>query len=103
MAFAVSKNTIAMRTSDQQSSEMHATEHASQSITQPLQTNLNQKVITELESLFDFVPPQRLSRKLRYIFLSYMHYERDLPLDIDKTIMDMQVLMEFLDTASDEG
>lgn len=88
-----------MRTSDQQSKDVQA----SQSITQPLQTNLNQKVITELESLFDFVPPQRLSRKLRYIFMSYLHYERDLPLDIDKTIMDMQVLMEFLDTASDEG
>lgn len=65
---------------------------------------VNQIIIDGLEDLFDFIPPQKLSRKLRLIFLSYMHYESEmLPSDISDTIMELKLLMEFLDESSDQA
>lgn len=67
-------------------------------------SKVNQIIVDCLEDLFDFIPPQKLSRKLRTIFLSYMHHETDmLPSDISETIMELELLLEFLDTASDEA
>ena len=64
---------------------------------------VNQIIIDGLEDLFDFIPPQKLSRKLRTVFLSYMHHEAEmLPSDIGDTIMEVELLLEFLDTASDQ-
>ena len=61
-------------------------------------SKLNPEIITSLEDLLDFVPPRKLSTKLRTILLTYLRHEREmLPLDIDQTIMELELLMEFLD------
>lgn len=62
-------------------------------------TKFSPQTITALEDLFDFVPPRKLSIKLRTILLTYIRHEREmLPLDIDQTIMELELLMEFLDS-----
>lgn len=77
---------------------------SSQLVTLAPNSRLSQATIEGLEDLFDFIPPQKLSRKLRTIFLSYMHRETEmLPSDISETIMEFELLLEFLDTASDEA
>jgi hypothetical protein len=65
----------------------------------PENSKITKKIIRELETLLDFVPPARLSRNLRNIFLSYLYYEREvLPDDFGETITDFQFLFEFLDS-----
>ena len=66
-------------------------------------SKLSPEIITALEDLFDFVPPHKLSIKLRSILLTYLRHEREmLPLDVDQTIMELQLLMEFLDSIGEE-
>ena len=73
------------------------------SIVLPAHSKLNQTIIDELDDLFDFVPPGKLSRKLRNIFLSYVRYETEmLPPDINDTIAEMMLLLDFLDSSSDQ-
>jgi hypothetical protein len=59
---------------------------------------INKQHTDALEDLLDFVPPHKLSNKLRTILLTYLRHEREmLPMDIDQTIMELELLMEFLD------
>lgn len=65
--------------------------------------NISRQTLSRLETLFEFVPPQHLSRKLRTVFLTYLKHEKNmLPLEIGETILEMEWLMEFLDEAGDE-
>lgn len=64
---------------------------------------LNQKIINELESLIEYVPPKRLGRALRNMLLVYMSYEQDkISSEFDDLILDLYHLFNFLDTVSDE-
>jgi hypothetical protein len=65
----------------------------------PENSKITKKIIRELEIFLDFVPPERLNRNLRNIFLSYLYYEKDfLPDDFDETITDFQFMFQFLDS-----
>jgi hypothetical protein len=68
----------------------------------PENSKITKKIIRELETLLDFVPPARLSRELRNMFLSYLYYEREvLPNDFGETVADFQFLFEFLDSMTE--
>lgn len=66
----------------------------------PLNSKLTEETIMELDTLLDFVPAQRLSRKLRDIFMYYLYHEKDhLPCNFRETVEDLQLLFGFLDRA----
>ena len=75
--------------------------HKRKKIKLPENSRINKKIIRELDVLLEFAPPARVSRTIRNIFFSYLYYEKDcLPRDIGETIMDVQFLLDFLDTSS---
>ncbi|MDB5272238.1 MAG: hypothetical protein JWO58_605 [Chitinophagaceae bacterium] len=68
---------------------------------QKIEKKTSKALLKDLETLFEFAAPQSMSRNLRNIFLSYISHERDiLPLDIEEIILQMNLLLEFLDEAA---
>jgi hypothetical protein len=59
------------------------------------------KTINELEDMFRFVPPKRLSKRLTYLLLDYLQKTPvdDLPQDFNKIAEDVHFLIRFLNLA----
>lgn len=58
----------------------------------------------ELQVLIGSVPPLRVSRHLRELFMSWLKQgEAGLPLDYEDFLLDMECLFEFLDALIDEA
>lgn len=94
-----------MRTSEQftqTENPQGGNSHKRKKIKLPENSRINKKILRELDVLLDFAPPRRVSRNVRNVFLSYLYHEKDcLPRDIGETIMDIQFLLDFLDTSSE--
>ena len=57
----------------------------------------------EVEWFFEYAPPERLSRNLRKLLLSYLALQQDgHAMNMDDLLTDMQWLFELLDKAGDE-
>lgn len=60
----------------------------------------SENLLHALETFLENVPPQRLSRNLRKMFLLYLCAEKaGLPLDFEDFVLDLYMLFEFLDEA----
>lgn len=59
------------------------------------------KTIDELEEMFQFVKPQKLSKQVNYLLLEYLQKTpaRDLPDNFNKTAEELHFLIRFLDLA----
>jgi len=69
----------------------------------PTQLKKNHKLLHELETFLDFVPPQRLSRNLRRMFMVYLSQQNEgIDLDMNEQIMDLYFLFELLDAAGED-
>jgi hypothetical protein len=59
---------------------------------------LPKEAITALQTFLETVPPGRLSKTLRNLFLSHIYHEMDTPsLTLEDSIMDLQALFDLLD------
>ena len=68
----------------------------------PTPLKKNHKLLNELETFLDFVPPQRLSRNLRRMFIVYLSQQNEgIDLDMNEQVMDLYFLFELLDAAGD--
>lgn len=75
------------------------------SVTIPYNTyKPGKQLIQELEIFLEYVPPARLSRKLRNLFLEFLPvYVKDsVPNDLEELTGDLYFLLEFLDKAGEE-
>ena len=65
-------------------------------------SNLPEELQKEVEGFFEYVQPQRLSRGLRNLLLTYLSvYQDGHSMDLEDLLIDMQWLFELLDTAED--
>jgi len=60
-------------------------------------------LIDELENLFDFVPPDRLCKSLRKMFMLYLYHEKHgADIDLEQRVLDLYLLLDFLDAAEED-
>lgn len=59
------------------------------------------KTVNELETLFQFVPPKKLSKRITYLFLEYLSKTptNALPENLNKMAEDTHFLIRFFDKA----
>jgi len=59
------------------------------------------KTVNELEALFQFVPPKKLSKRLNHLFLEFLqNLPKDaVPKNLHKKAEDLQFLLRFLEKA----
>ncbi|MDF2456003.1 MAG: hypothetical protein K0R51_1996 [Cytophagaceae bacterium] len=66
------------------------------------QLKKNRKILNELETFLDFVPPQRLSKNLRKMFMIYLSQQNEgIDLDMNEQVMDLYFLFELLDAVAE--
>lgn len=72
-------------------------------LNQKTNKNLSQELLKEFIIFIDTVPPERLNRNLRKIFLDYLNYNKDgLPFDFKDYLFDLEWLHQFLDVLDRE-
>jgi hypothetical protein len=76
--------------------------HKRRRIRLPKHCRLTKRLILETDELLEYVPPERLSRNLRNLLLSYLDCEKDHPLYFEDLVVDLYFLFQFLDVATDE-
>jgi hypothetical protein len=64
----------------------------------------SKSIIKELETFIEYVPPQRLSRNLRNLFLEFLPFyiKHSVPTNFETITTDLHFLLEFLDKLGDE-
>ena len=65
---------------------------------------INQAIIGELESLFSFIPPDKLQTTIQYIFFQFlMNVDKELlPANFNQIVTDIHYLIEFLQIAAED-
>lgn len=64
----------------------------------PSDHTLPEGTLDALNAFIRAVPPDRLSKTLRNLFLSNIYHELDTPpVDLEERILDLQALFDFLD------
>ncbi|UII34616.1 hypothetical protein LVD17_12440 [Fulvivirga ulvae] len=65
---------------------------------------INQAIIGELESLFSFIPPDKLQTTIQYIFFQFLiNVDKELlPTNFNQMAADIHYLMEFLQIAAED-
>lgn len=87
---------------NQQETPLGGRSHKRRKVWIPQNSRLNKKLVKELDELFEYVPPERLSRNLRNLLLSHLEHEEGRPLYFEDLIIDLYFLFQFLDMAADE-
>ena len=65
---------------------------------------MGSNLLSQMNTLFDFVPPDELRKSLVSIFFKALDATEDYPEDFRKTAQDIHALIQFLDeVAENEG
>lgn len=71
--------------------------------TLPQGSNLNPKIIEQLDNLMSFSPPEVLRKSLLRVYMQYIIHEHEsLPMDFGEIAGDIYMLVEFLNRAEEE-
>jgi hypothetical protein len=72
--------------------------------TNPYLFKPNSKSLKDLEEFIEYVPPQRLSRNLRNLFLEFLpiYIKHSVPTNFEIITTDLHFLLEFLDKLGDD-
>jgi hypothetical protein len=62
---------------------------------------MDNKIISELDDLFMFAPPNELRKSINTVFYSYLIHADKLPHDYKKTSEDFYFLINFLERADE--
>ena len=69
----------------------------------PPNSRLSKELIRQFDNFLEYVPPDRLCKSLRNMFLIYLSHEKDgLPLYFEDTVIDLYILLQLLDKATEE-